>query len=97
MRDLITGEEYILARLAMVDKADVGAFRDGLTKAIQGYQDAHGQAEAIRGYLQTWVDEERLAAVPCGKGDKPVCRVYGGTKQRVVVMRQDELDAGVVA
>jgi len=96
MKDLITGEEYILARLAMVDKADVGAYRDGLAEAIQGHHDASGQAEAVRRYLQAWVDEKRLAPVPCSKGDKPVCRVFGGPKKRVVVMRQDELDAKVV-
>jgi hypothetical protein len=95
-KDLITGEEYILARLAMVDKADVDAYRDGLAEAVQGHKDAHGQAEAIRRYLQAWVDEKRLVAVPCRANDKPVCRVFGGTEQRVVVIRQDELDAKVV-
>jgi hypothetical protein len=92
-KDSTTGEEYILARLAMVDKADVEAYRAGLVEAVQGHHDAPGQAEAIRRYLQAWVDSKRLVAVTCGQNDKPTCRVFGGDNPRVVVIRQDEAAA----
>jgi len=91
-----TGEEYILARLALADKEQSEEYRAGLDEALADVpQEAEEQAEAIRGYLQAWVDERRLVPIPCGRGERPSCRVYEGREEnRVVVMRQDDPDAG---
>lgn len=93
-RDVETGEEYILQRLVLVNKNEVDDYRDGLTGAIQiAEEDAAAQAEAIRAYLQIWIDAEKLRAIPCGSKDKPSCRYYTTTK-RVVAIRQDDPELG---
>lgn len=93
-RDAETGEEYALARLGLKDPSAVDDYRDGLAVAVdEADEDAVAQAEAIRAYLQGWVDEGRLVPIPCERGAKPVCRVYGGENKRVVVIRQDDPDA----
>lgn len=92
-----TGEEYILARLALIGK-DVDGYRQGLTSAVaQVPQEAAAQAEAIRSYLQGMFEQKKLAPIPCRPGEKPTCRVYLGVKRRVVVIRQDDPEAGGIA
>lgn len=96
-KDGETGEEYILARLALKNKDDVEEYRKGLGEAVRAVEvEASAQADAIRGFLQSWVDAGRLVPIPCQKKERPACRVYGGEKKRVVVMRQDDADAGPV-
>jgi len=89
--DRETGEKYTLARLTLKENGDIEEYREGLSVAVQEVEATHpAQAEAIRAYVQKWVDEERVIAVPLQKGAKPGCRVYQGENARVVVIRQDD-------
>lgn len=91
--DSETGEEYVLMRLGLKDPDEIEEYRSGLSAAVdEAPQEAVSQAEAIRGYLQGWADEGRLVPIPCERGAKPVCRVYGGENKRVIVIRQDDPD-----
>ncbi|MEN6368545.1 MAG: hypothetical protein ABFD77_02470 [Thermotogota bacterium] len=89
-KDSATGEEYVLARLALVSKEEVEDYRKGLAECIDGIDGAEGQSEAIRAYLQSLVEQKRLAPIPCAPKEKPTCRVYSSTPRRVVVIRQDD-------
>ncbi len=87
-----TGETYILARLIIKDNNMKGEYKKGLDKALgQVVVTAEAQAEAIRAYLQAWVDDGRLVPVSCFPQEKPACRIYQGENRRVVVIRQDQL------
>jgi len=91
--DEITGETYVLSRLVLKDKAGVGEYKDGLDAALlEAPRSAEVQAEAIRCYLQGCIDDGRLVAIPCGRGESPTCRVYQGENKRVVAIRQDDPD-----
>jgi hypothetical protein len=95
-KDEATGESYVLAQLALKDKADVEAYREGLADAVSEAQDADTQAEAIRSYLQAQVDAKRLVPIPCNPGERPTCKAYTGEGGRIVAMRQDDPEAGVM-
>ena len=95
-KDGDTGEEYMLARLAIRNKEKVEEYRDGLAAVVDSIaQEGIEQAEAVRVYLQAWVAEKQLVPIVCGPGEKPTCRVYSGANRRVVVLRQDEPEAGI--
>lgn len=91
--DSTTGETYVLARLVLRGSESAAVYKGGLEAAIAAAPETvEGQTEEIRGHLQACIDNGLLMAIPCGKGDKPVCRVYSGQNKRVVAIRQDDPD-----
>ena len=88
-----TGETYVLSRLALRHKALTVDFKRGLDEAVSSVNPtADDQAEAIRAYLQECVNDGKMIAVSCGRGEVPTCRVYQGANRRIVVIRQDDPD-----
>lgn len=94
--DVVTGETYILSRLALKDKSNVQSYKDGLAAAVQETEEsAEAQAEAIRCYIQKSIDEGLLVPFACARGERPSCRVYQGDNRRVTAIRHDDPDAEV--
>jgi len=91
--DTDTGETYVLSTVRLSTQKDVEAYQQALSEIMDTTRfNSDEQAEEIRKFTQSWIDEGRLVAVDCRRGVTPSVRVYQGKNERVVAIKQSQLN-----